>query len=126
MRKNLLTLAIIIFIGLSAFSQQSEVLYFKANLPCCPAKACNILEAEIKEIIENNYSDNEIVFKTIKIADSNNSELIKKYNAKSQTVVIVSNETTVDVSDIVKSYTRKKDKVEFESKLLAKINKSLK
>ncbi|MFO8066263.1 MAG: hypothetical protein R6U11_01645 [Bacteroidales bacterium] len=125
MRKNLLTIILLAFISIASFGQKAEVLYFKANLPCCPAKACNQLEADIKEIIKNNFSDDEVIFKTIKIADKKNSELINKHNAKSQTVVIVSGETAIDVSDIVKTYSRKKNKEEFKSKLIAQINKSL-
>ena len=29
-----------------------EVLYFKANLACCKATACNVLEGNIRSIIE--------------------------------------------------------------------------
>lgn len=125
MRKNLLTIILLVFISIAAFGQKAEVLYFKANLPCCPARACNQLETDIKEIIENNFSNDKVVFKTIKIADKKNSEITNKYNAKSQTVVIISGDKAIDVSDIVKTYSRRKNKEEFKSQLIAQINKSL-
>ena len=36
-----------------------EVLYFKANLACCKAKACNTLEGKVKELEEANMPTTE-------------------------------------------------------------------
>jgi len=99
-------------------------------LACCKAAACNNLENEVKSIIEKHFAGKAVSFKQVALADEANKELIEKYNAKSQTVVLVTTnkkkETSVDVSDIVRKYTRSGDKETFENELVAKINESLK
>ena len=102
------------------------MLYFKANLACCKAKACNLLEADIQNIITKNYPNGEVKFTEVKLVDAANKELIDKYNAKSQTVIITKEnkktETYVDVSDIVQKYVQGQDKVAFEKEFITKIN----
>ncbi len=128
MKIKIVFLAALMLMGLNSIAQKTEVLYFKADLPCCPAKACNSLEADVKSFVESNFNNETAVFKQIPISDEANSELVKKYNARSQTVVIVSkeNDKAIDISDIVKKYSRSKNKVEFEGELVAKINESIK
>ena len=71
-------------------------------------------------------SAEDIQFKVIKLADEANNDLIAKYNAKSQTVVIAINnnkkENSIYVSDIVTKYSRTKDKARFEDGMKTKIN----
>jgi hypothetical protein len=134
MKKTIFLLTIAILSGMMLYAQSKkssiEVLYFKANLACCKAKACNQLEADIQNLITKNYPKGNVVFKEIKLADAANKELIDKYNAKSQTVIIVKKtkkkESFSDVSDMVQKYMISQDKAGFEKDLTAKINESLK
>jgi hypothetical protein len=116
----------IISFGAFAQKNQTEILYFKAQLPCCQATACNNLESVIKAIVEKNFPNGDVVFKQVALADTDNKELIEKYSAKSQTVVIVNtkkkNKTSTDVSAIVRAYARSNDKDTFEKELVEKIN----
>lgn len=118
-------------ISVSALFAQStkgkaEVLYFKANLACCKAKACNMLEADIRNIVEKNYPKGNVIFKEVKIADESNKALIEKYQATSQTVIIVKKkkkkEISLNVTDIVKSYMLDQKKEKLEKELIAKID----
>lgn len=131
MAKTLILISALIFINLSAFSQKAEVIYFKANLPCCQATACNNLENQVKGIVESNFTDDNVVFTTKKIADPDNKDLVEKYNAKSQTLIIVGTNkkkknNTLDVSDILRKYLRSEDADELENTLVAKIKESMK
>jgi hypothetical protein len=64
------------------------------------------------------------------MAEEANKDLIAKYKAESQTVVIVKtkgkNETATDLSAIVKDYAMKQNKEKFETELKEKISESLK
>ncbi|PKP39192.1 MAG: hypothetical protein CVT98_02795 [Bacteroidetes bacterium HGW-Bacteroidetes-15] len=115
---------------LASVAQKAEVLYFKAELACCQAKACDAIEADVKAIIDNNFDDETVTFKEVKLAEASNKELVEIHKAKSQTVVIIAKkkkkETIVDVSDIVRNYSRSRNKAVFETELLAKINESIK
>ena len=127
MKKLGLLLAATVLISIGTMAQKAEVLYFKAELPCCPGRACNDLEADVKAAIEKNFKPNDVVFKQVRIADDNNKPLVDNHKARSQTVVIVAkNGTTLDISDIVRNYNRSKNKVELENNLLAKINETIK
>lgn len=135
MKKSIfmLVVAMITIVG-STHAQFSKnetgILYFKANLSCCKARACNALEADVRSVIEKYFADKNISFKVVKLADEANKALIEKYNAKSQTVVIVKKkkrkETVTDVSAIVRNYAIKKDKEMFEKELKNKISECLK
>ena len=130
--KNLLLVLVSFFLIHAATAQKTtckvEVLYFKANLSCCQAKACNDLENTIKEILGENFSEQEVVFKTIAIADEANASLVAKYNAKSQTVVLVNTKKSksIDVSDIVRKYVREGDKATFSNSLVEKVKSTIK
>jgi hypothetical protein len=130
--KKILIFCFLSLITVGAFAQknQTEILYFKAKLPCCQATACNNMEQVLKQIIETNYPKGNVAFKQIALADQNNKELIEKYSAKSQSVVIVNTkkkkETSLDVSDIVRRYARSNDKESFEKELVTKINEFIK
>ncbi len=131
MSKTLIFISALIFINLSAFSQKAEVIYFKANLPCCQATACNNLENQVKDIVESNFTKGDVAFTTKKIADPDNKDLVEKYNAKSQTLIIVGTSkkgksNTLDVSDILRKYRRSEDADELENTLVAKIKESMK
>lgn len=135
MRKTILiSLVAILAITGTLFAQSNkksaDVLYFKANLCPCKAKSCNALEGNVKSIIEKTYPKGNVNFKVVKLADEANKELVDKYKAQSQTVVIVSKkkkkEVSVDVSDLVSTYAKDNDQAKFETAFTAKINESLK
>jgi hypothetical protein len=81
-------------------------------------------------VLKKYFQNENTEFKVVKLADVANKDLIQKYNAKSQTVMIISRkgkmENAIDVSDIVASYSKSKDKVKFETEMKDKINESLK
>jgi len=131
MKKTIFVLIIAMFaISVSAFSQKKgttvEVLYFKADLKCCQAATCNAISGKMQTIIEEAYPDGNVTFTIVKIADEANSELVEKYDAKSQTVVVVkkrkAKESSVDISDIVNEYYTSKDEEKFKTNVLTKID----
>ncbi len=134
MKKIALLLAFIIISASALFAQstkgKAEVLYFKANLACCKAKACNVLESDIKGIVEKNYPNGNVVFKEVKLTEESNKPLVDKYQAGSQTVIIVNKkkkkERSINVSDLVKNYLKTQDKAALETELIAKIDRMLK
>jgi hypothetical protein len=131
MKKIIVIVALsIATMGLYAQKKSVEVLYFKAQLACCKAAACNNLEAEVNGIITKNFTGKNVTFKQVALADDANKALIEKHNAKSQTVVLVVTKkkevTSVDVSDIIRRYARSSDKAAFEKELTDKINEALK
>ena len=108
-----------------AQQNNAEVLFFKAELSCCKARACEQLEKDIKSIVEENFSDNELAFRSVKIADKENKALVNKYNAKSQTVVVADKngeEKSIDISDLVSRYQKTKDKEAVKKIIVDKIN----
>ncbi len=134
MKKATLLFAVLIISASALFAQntkgKAEVLYFKANLACCKAKACNVLEADVRAIVEKNYPKGNVVFKEIKLAEESNKALVEKYQAGSQTVIIVKKkkkkETSVNVTGIVKNYLLDQNKEILEKSLVAQINALLK
>ncbi len=128
MRKKVLVTVFVLFFSILSYSQAKiEVLYFKADLTCCKAAACNTLEGDIKAMVEENYKSSEVVFKEVKISDAANAELVKTYDAKSQTVVIVKYkkskvQKSENISQEVKQYAFDKNKDAFKKTLLAKID----
>ena len=135
MKKILFILLLAIIAGTATtFAQQKktgvEVLYFKANLACCKAKACNNLEANVKSIVEKNWADGSVTFRQVKLSDTLNNELIKKYNAQSQTLVIVKTykkkTTSVDISPILKEFAKTNDTTKFKSEFTVKVNEVIK
>lgn len=130
MKRIIVLLSFAIFTGIACLAQKAEVLYFKATLPCCQAVACNNLEAEVKSIVEGNFSNEDVVFTTVRLNDAANAALIAKHQAKSQTVLLVykkgKTETVTDISTIVRSYARNSNKEELEGGLVASIKNSIK
>ncbi len=121
---KLLAIALMMLVwGGSAFAQKMEVLYFKADLACCRAKACDALESDLKSIMESNFNDDNIEFTTVKISDAANKALVEKYNAGSQTVIVLTTQKgdETDITDVVRNYSRKRDKANFEKELLARL-----
>lgn len=130
MKKVLMLLTVLLmFMGISQ-AQKTEVLYFKTELPCCRAKACDALEADLKTIVERNFTDGSVVFRQVKLADEANKAIVDKYNAKSQTVVVVTtikkNEISNDVSEVVRNYIRTGNKDLLEKEFVAKIKGGIK
>lgn len=128
MRKIFLLFSVILLAGMVSAQKNSkiEVLYFKANLACCKARACNALQNEVQNIIYKNFTDGSVIFREIKLSDTANRKLVEKYQAKSQTVIIVKkkkkNEVSEDVSAIVAAYLQNQNKETLENELLAKIS----
>ncbi len=107
-----------------------EVLYFKANLACCKARACNALQSDVESVLKTHFSGNNIEFKVIKLSDESNKDIVDKFNAKSQTVIILTKtgnkESFIDVSDIVKEYSRRNEKEKFIEDMKNKIQEAIK
>ncbi|MFW5872987.1 MAG: hypothetical protein ACOCVN_03275, partial [bacterium] len=84
---------------------------------------CNQLENNLKSIIENNFSNDEVTFQRVKLADENNKELVNEYNARSQTVIIEANKKSksLDISDMVARYQKSRDKKAVEKEIVDKI-----
>ena len=108
-----------------AQQNNAEVLFFKAELSCCKARACEQLEKDIKSIVEENFSDNELTFRSVKIADKENKALVGKYDAKSQSVVVVTDksgeEKFIDISDLVARYQKNQNKESVKNEIVKKI-----
>ena len=117
-----------LFVSTGLFAQKKnvvEVLYFKANLACCKAKSCAMLENDVKTIVEKNFTDGTVIFREIKLADEANKELVEKYKAQSQTVILVKKtkkgENSLDISEDIKAYRQSQNKEELEKSVLAKV-----
>lgn len=125
--KKLLLISVTILMTLTILAASPkkgvEVLYFKAQLSCCQARACNTLENDIKTLIAANFDASKVTFTEILLTDEKNKALIEQYKAKSQTVVVVNakKKKTIDVSDLVRTYLRNGDKATFEKELIQKI-----
>ena len=131
MKKILLILLLAIIAGTATtFAQQKkggiEVLYFKANLACCKARACNALETEVTKIINKNFDGKAVTFHQVRLSDTTNNDLIRKYHAKSQTLVIVykkrKKEKSIDASSILRDFVATRDTTKLETDLIARIN----
>jgi len=122
---SIIILSLVVSIGAIAQtgSKKIEVLYFKANLSCCQARACQNLENVTKEIITKNFPAKEVVFKTVALTDEANKKLVETYNAKSQTLIIVNKKQYIDLSKTLAKFARDNDKAAFEKELLANIKK---
>lgn len=125
--KKLLLISVTILMTLTVLAASPkkgvEVLYFKAQLSCCQARACNTLENDIKTLIAANFDASKVTFTEVLLADTKNKALIEQYKAKSQTMVVVNakKKKTIDVSDLVRTYLRNGDKATFEKELIQKI-----
>lgn len=125
--RKLSIMMVLLLIAFGAMAQNGskkiEVLYFKANLSCCQARACQNLEMATKDIISKNFSADEVVFKTIALADEANKKLVDTYNAKSQTLIVVYSKKKkhLDLSDVLAKYARNNDREAYEKELVAKI-----
>ena len=133
MKKFIGSFLVILFITNVAFSQTKcsvEVLYFKAKLCGCKARVCDALEANVRSLIQEEYPDMNIEFKTVSLADAANKDLIAKHNARSQTVVMIQtkkkNETVVDLTAIVQTYSRDRNKEKFKNDLTIKVGDQIK
>ncbi|MCF8332093.1 MAG: hypothetical protein K9H84_06545 [Bacteroidales bacterium] len=125
--KNVSVIILIAFMAIAStgFGQKAKVFYFKANLSCCQARACDQLEGNIKTIVEKHFTSDEVVFHEVKLANKNNKSLVKKYDAKSQTVVVVNSDKSMDISDLVANYQSTRSKEEAEQNIIDKIKSML-
>lgn len=129
MKKKVLFLFALVLISGQVLSQKVEVMYFKANLGCCQARACAQLENQVKAIVEDNFKNGDVVFKSVLIADPTNAALVEKYEAGSQTVVIVSNKRRkkkiTDATQMVHDFRRTRDREAFEKDFIGAIKAKL-
>jgi hypothetical protein len=131
MRKIIFAALVCILATGAAMAQKSaEVLYFKANLPCCKARSCNAMQSEVEKAVNKYFAGQGIGFRTIMLSDAANAELVKKHAAKSQTVVFVNTkgrkEKVVDLSAAVKGFLSHYDSQQLEAELKAAIESGLK
>jgi len=132
MKKLVLLLGLFLTVSVS-FSQsrssRAEVLYFKAELSCCQAKSCNMLEGTIKDIITKNYTNGKVTFKEVKLSDPANEELIKKHNAGSQTVIIVVTKRKkikeINATPVIDNYKKDNNLETFEKAFVELINTNM-
>jgi len=102
------------------------ILLFETNMYSCSNTNIYGFEKEIKDIINDNFKDNEVIFEIINLNNSNFEKLINVYDAKSKTLVILKqyNNQVIskDISYLVDKYLNKKiGNTEFERELLEKI-----
>lgn len=131
--KKSIVFILVVMLAMAGFAQKSStcvVMYFKADLACCKARACAALENDVKAIVEKNFTDGNVIFKEIKISDPENAPLVEKYNAQSQTVIIVTGKkkkfTSVDATNLVKDYVKSQDKASFETAFVKLIQDNMK
>lgn len=134
MKKSTLLLFAVVLGTVSLFAQSkgttAVVMYFKADLACCKARACAALETDIQTIVEKNFPDGNVVFKEVKISDPENASLVEQYKAQSQTVIVVVRKKkkfhSADATELVKAYVQNQDKEAFETAFVAFIQKEMK
>lgn len=130
---TLLITAFFLLFSVAVFPQsrkkQVEVLYFKAKQCACRTRVCNALENQVKLIIEKNFADENIIFKRVWLNNKENTALIEKYQAKSQTVVLVKTkrkkEWSTDLTGLVKNLTIMGEREKAETDLINKIAENL-
>jgi len=129
MKKTFSILMLFLLITTPLLAQKNkktiEVLYFKANLCSCRSRVCTAVGKDIQSVIEELYPDNSVIFSEVKIADKANKELVTKYNAKSQTLILLKEkkrkEVFLDISELVQKYSKDKDKQAFEDGFKSKM-----
>lgn len=133
MKKTALLIMAVFALALSAICQKKtsiEVLYFKAPLPCCKARACSALQGDVDSVVVKYFSKENAVFKSLSLADTANNKLAEKYKAAPQTVVIVKRkkkkETSRDLTPILQTYKANWDKAAFEREMKQAISEFLK
>ena len=109
---------------------KAEVLYFKAKLPCCKGRTCNLLQSDVDSVVTKYFANKKVGFRVIYLVAPENKELIDKYKAQSQTVLLIrkkrKNEIVTDLTSIVQAYSSDRDKKKFEADMKAKIEEGLK
>lgn len=105
-------------------SQNVEVLYFRADLGCCQARACQFFSGQVKEAVEQNYDNNKVAFRVVRISNPDNSDLVQEHNARSMSLVVVNtaNGKSEDVSEAMAEYRRNRDMDKLEEALINAIN----
>ncbi len=120
MKKIISTLSVILFIGIAALSAQScfsaptdnsakekkhrvenqelsevKAYYFHATRRCA---TCQAVETVSKEAIKEYYGD-KVTFESINRDEDKNNPLMAKYKVNGQTLIIVSGDKTVDLTN---------------------------
>jgi hypothetical protein len=112
-----------------SLKNRTEIYFFRADVCNCQDMDCNYLVDEVKKLIEAKFSGKRVNFKEIKLDEESNAGLIKKYRARSQTVILVSyikgKETSKDISQIVKEYAFSNDFPKFEKEFTSAVKSSL-
>ena len=130
--KKTIILAFALLLSVAAFSQKGTtavLMYFKADLACCKARACAALENEVKSIVERNFPNGNVVFREVKISDPENAALVEQYKAQSQTVILVVNRkkkiSSAEATSLLKEYQQNGDKTAFEAALVKFIQENI-
>jgi hypothetical protein len=109
---------------------KAEVLFFKADLSCCMKKSCDAFATKVEQIIKKNYPEGNVIYKEVRLSAKENEELVKKYNAVNETVIVVVTRRKkvieLDVTDMVAEYKKTDDADKFEKDFTAIINKNTK
>ena len=127
MKRTVVLILVAAFVS-ATFAQKADILYFKANLPCCQAAACDALQNEVQAIISRNFKKSEVRMLVVKLTDEKNKSLIEKHQAKSQTLILEfrnNKKKPVDLSDILRAYLRINDRKQLESSIVERIKQNL-
>mgnify|MGYP005840671329 CR=1 FL=1 len=130
--KKLITLILLTTILTNIIAQKKtkvEVLFFKADLSCCMKRACDQLYSDIQNVIKETYPQGNVILKEIKISDPQNKQLVDKYKAINETVIVVANKKKKifenNVTQIVANYKKTKNTNNFKKEFCEIINKYL-
>ncbi len=118
-------LAGLLFAG-QAKAQNVEVLYFRADLGCCQARACEFFSGQVKEAMEQNYNSKDVVFRVVRIASPDNADLVKAHNARSMSLVVVNsaNGKSKDMSHALAEYRRDRDMDKLEAAIAEAVDET--
>lgn len=95
--KKLALLALTMFIGIATFAQSQEkeiveIYYFHRTDRCA---TCNAIEESVIKTVEKNYKKDvekgRLIFKSINFETQTESDLVKKYEIESPTLLIIYN-----------------------------------
>lgn len=130
--KKILTIIAFVAISTSILAQKTtkaEILFFKADLSCCMKKACDQIYSDIEKVIKETYTKGNVVLKEVKLSDTQNKNLVEKYKAANETVIMVvikkKKTKEVDLTQLVANYKKTKDLETFKKEFCNTINQNL-
>ena len=145
MKKIIISLSFILFVGIAMVSAQSvdrvkaapssaekvtaadqkadsqvQVYYFHATRRCA---TCEAVEAETRKVIDENYGK-KVSFESINNEEDKNNPLIEMYEISGQTLLVIKGDEVVDLTNEAFLNARTSP-AKFEKKLKAAIDKLL-